>query len=369
MNGKTPSYHILHHRPGGLIEALWRDCLADANFPTHYTGPEYFLEPGFRNKGAFAVLSLSGEEVTAVLTGTNDGAYVQSGLSVRPQIVFSRRADRVRAMANVLDGLLLEAASVKLVDLFVWSDIATLVDPRFRKKQYEGVAMLELSRGPDALFRKFSENKRRNIKRAIKYGVSVEPANDPTKVSAYYSICVEWSRRKGLSIPGEEEFHETIALRNNRLLLLARHAGTIIAGIVIRFSPHGVMEYAANSSLQNALHLRPNDLLHWRAIEWGCREGMTHYSLGGAHLFLRKFGGEIVPTTRHRLDLSTFRRFAIGDWIADRAEQARPLIPGRLTTIARSLKSLLEERHNPPAKTGHDRRPIPAGRIRTGKSP
>ena len=237
MNGRVPSYHILHRQPGGLIEALWRTCLADADFPTHYIAPEYFLEPGFRNKGPFAVLSLSGEEVTAVLTGTNDGAYVQSGLSVRPQIVFSRHADRLRAMANLVEGLLVEAASAKLVDLFVWSNIATLVDPRFRKKQYEGIAMLDLSRGPDALFRKFSENKRRNIKRAIKYGVSVEPAIDPAEVSAYYSICVEWSRRKGLSIPGEEEFHQTIALKNNRLLLLARNEGKIIAGVVIRFSP------------------------------------------------------------------------------------------------------------------------------------
>ena len=345
MNGRAPSYHILHRRPGGLIEALWRSCLADADFPTHYTAPEYFLEPGLRNKRPFAVLSLSGEEVTAVLTGTHDGdgAYVQSGLSVRPQIVFSRRADRLRAMANMVDGLLVEAASAKLVDLFVWSDTAPLVDPRFRKKQYEGVAMLDLSRGPDALLRKFSENKRRNIKRAIKCGVSVEPANDRAKVSDYYSICVEWSRRKGLSIAGEDEFQQTMALKNNRLLLLARHEGKIVAGIVIRFSPHGVMEYAANSSLHNALHLRPNDLLHWRAIEWGCREGMTHYSLGGAHLFLRKFGGEIVPTTRHRLDLSTFRRFAIGDWLADRGEQARPLIPGRLAAVARSLRGLLEK--------------------------
>jgi hypothetical protein len=369
MNGRAPSYDILDRRPADLIEARWRACLADADFPTHYTAPEYFLEPAFRNKGPFAILSLSGDEVTAVLTGTNDGAYVQSGLSVRPQIVFSRRADRVRAMTNLVDGLLVEAASAKLLDLFVWSDIATPVGPRFRKKQYEGVAMLDLSRGPDALFRKFSENKRRNIKRAIKYGVSVEPASDPAKVSAYYPVFVEWSRRKGLPTPAEDEFHQTMALRNNRLLLLARYEGKIIAGIVIRFFPHGMMEYAANSSLQNALHLRPNDLLHWRAIEWGCREGMTHYSLGGAHLFLRKFGGEILPTTRHRLDLSISRRFAIGDWIADRAEQARPLIPGRLATAVRSLRGLVEQSRNPRAKTGDERPPIPTGRIRTGKSP
>ena len=369
MNCRDPSYRLLHRQPGGLIEERWRACLADADFPTHYTAPEYFLEPGFRNKGAFAVLSVSGKEVTAVLTGTNDGAYVRSGLSVRPQIAFSRRADRVRAMANLVEGLLVEAASAKLVDLFVWSDTATLVDPRFRKKQYEGVVTLDLSRGPDALFRRFSENKRRNIKRAIKNGVSVEPADNPAKVSAYYSICVEWSRRKGLPIPGEEVFRQTIALRNNRLLLLAHHAGKIIAGVVIRFSPQGVMEYAANSSSQDALYLRPNDLLHWRAIEWGCREGMTHYSLGGAHLFLLKFGGEIVPTTRHRLDLSTFRRFAVGDWIAERAEQARPMIPDRLTTVARSLRGLLEKPRTLRAKTGRDRPPVAAGRVSNGKSP
>src|SRR5260370_23192331 len=137
MNGRVPSYHILHRQPGGLIEALWRDCLDDADFPTHYTAPEYFLEPGFRSKGAFAVLSLSGEEVTAILTGTNDGAYVQSGLSVRPQIAFSRRADRLRAMANVLDGLLAEAESARLGDLFVWPPIATLFYPPFRNNEYE----------------------------------------------------------------------------------------------------------------------------------------------------------------------------------------------------------------------------------------
>jgi len=94
---------------------------------------------------------------------------------------------------------------------------------------------------------------------------------------------------------------------------------------------------------------------------------MTHYSLGGAHLFLRKFGGEIVPTTRYRVDLSTFRRFAIGDWIADRAEQTRPLIPGRLATVARSLRGLIEKPRNPRATTGDDLPSLPRRRIWAGK--
>ena len=333
----TGDFCILHGPPADALEARWRACLANSDFPTHYTAPEFFLEPAFRKRRPFAVLSMTGEEVTGVLTGINDGERVQSGLSVRPQIALSRNADKACAMADLAAGLVAEAKETKLVDLFVWSDMEALVPARFRQRRYDGVVMLDLSRGPDALFRNFSENKRTNIKKAIKYGVSVEPATSRDDVAAYYAICVDWSRRKALPIASEDEFHQSFALTANRLLLLARHQGKIIAGLVIRYVARGVMEYAANSSLESALRLRPNDLLHWRAIEWGCREGITKYSLGGTHLFLRKFGGEIVPTTRHRLDLSLFRRFEIGDWLVGQIEQARPFVPARLITLVRRL--------------------------------
>jgi hypothetical protein len=336
------SFLILHGPSTDPIEARWRACLANSDFPTHYTAPEYFSEPALRGTKPFAILSLIGEEVTAVLTGLKDRDRVRSGLSVRPQIAFSQRADRAQAMANLLDGLLEEAQSAKLVDLFLWSNVATMVERRFRQRPCEGVVMLDLSLGPNALFRRFSENKRTNIKKSIKYGVSVDLAESGDDISAYFAIYADWSRRKALPIMDEEQFRETFALTRNRRLFLARHEGQIIAGVVVRFFPGGVMEYAANSSLQSALRLRPNDLLHWRAIEWACAEGLTKYSLGGAHLFLRKFGGEIVPTTRYRLDLSLFRRFAIGDWITDRAGQARPFIPAQMIALGRSLRSGVE---------------------------
>jgi Acetyltransferase (GNAT) domain len=338
------SWQVLHSAPGGPIEARWRVCLGNCDFPTHYAAPEFFLEPILCRRQPFAVLCMMGEEVAGILTGTNDGDIVRSGISVRPQIAFSCKADRPRVMASLVAGLINEAKGAKLVDLFVWSDMESLVPPRFSCQRYEGVVMLDLSRGPDALLCQFSANKRTNIKKSIKYGVSVAPATSRDEIAAYYAICVDWSHRKGLPIASEEEFHQLFALTDNRLLLLARHQGKIIAGLVIRYVAHGVMEYAANSSLESALHLRPNDLLHWRAIEWGYREGITKYSLGGTHLFLRKFGGEIVPTTRHRLDLSLFRRFAIGDWIIDQADRARPLMSDRLTTLARSLRGVVRQK-------------------------
>jgi Acetyltransferase (GNAT) domain len=340
-NGSRKSFRVLHRQPTGTIEGKWRACLTDSYFPTHYTAPEYFLEPAFRDKKPFAVLSFAGDDVTAVLTGINERNHVQSGLSVRPQITFSRDADPERALGNLIAGLREEAQSAKLIDLFVWSDIAGLINARFQQRQCEGVVMLDLSRGPDALFRKFSENKRTNIKKAIKFGVFVDAAKNRDDISAYYAICVDWSHRKALPIVGEEEFQETFALTGNRRLWLARFDGKIVAGVVVRYLPGGVMEYAANSSLQSALRLRPNDLLHWRAIEWACAEGMTKYSLGGAHPFLRKFGGEIVPTTRCRLDLSFLGRHALGDWITERAEAARTFLPEQVLTLSRAVRRRL----------------------------
>jgi hypothetical protein len=320
--------------------------LAQSDFPTHYTAPEYFLEPVLRRSKPFAILSLAGEQVTGVLTGIHQGDHVQSGLSVRPQIAFSRDADRAEAMRGLIAGLLEEAKSAKLVDLFVWSEMAELIDARFHKRPYEGVVLMDLPKNSDTIFRKFSTKRRTDIRRLIKSGISVAPAETREALSEFYAIHLEWARRKGQPAVGEEEFRETFALTGNRRLLLARYKGQVIAGVVHRFFPGGVMEYAANNSRESALQLRPNDLLQWRAIEWGCAEGLTKYSLGGAHPFLRKFGGEVVATTRCRLDLSIFRGYTVRDWLADTAERARPLLPDRLTNVARSLRGLLEAPHN-----------------------
>jgi GNAT acetyltransferase-like protein len=313
--------------------------LAESDFPTHYTAPEYFRESILYGTNPFAVLSIAGGRVTGVITGIRRSDRVQSGLSNRPQIAFSRHADRSLAMSSLIAGLLHEARSAKLVDLFLWSDMAGLVDTRFRQRPYNGVVMLDLAVGPDDLFCKFSQTRRNNIRRATKQGISIDFAQSRNDVSAYYPVYVDWARRRLLQITGVEKLQEEFfATRRNRELLLARYNGEVIAGLALRFFPGGIIEHAGNSSLLSALHLRPNDLLHWRAIEWACAEGLTKYGLGGTSLFLRKFGGEVMPTTRHRLDRSLLRQSAIGDWMADKVEEIRPFVPPRLVGFGRSLR-------------------------------
>ena len=342
MDQRDRCFVILHRPPDGALEQKWRACLAASDFPTHYTAPEYFAEPPLRNKGPFAVLSLENGNVTGVLTGVHEGDRIQSGLSVRPQIAFSRAADRQVAMARLIAGLLEEARSARLVDFFVWSAMAGLVDARFHKRPYDGVVVMDLEPDSERIFRRFSSKRRADIRKAIKSGVSVSAAASQDDISAFYSIHHEWARRKSQPVVAERDFREIFALTGNRRLLLARYQNQVVAGVVHRFFPRGVMEYAANHSLESALPLRPNDLLQWRAIQWGCAAGMTKYSLGGTHFFLRKFGGKVEPTTRCRLDLSLFRRYTIGDWLADQVQRARPVIPDPLIAAARNVRGFLD---------------------------
>jgi hypothetical protein len=109
-------------------------------------------------------------------------------------------------MNNLIAGFLQEAGSAKLIDLFLWSDMTGLVDARFQQRTHEGVVILNLSIGPNTLFRGFSQTRRNDIRRAIKSAVSVDFAKSRDDVSAYYAVSVDWTRSRSLPITEEEQF-------------------------------------------------------------------------------------------------------------------------------------------------------------------
>src|SRR5260221_13832164 len=73
---------------------------------------------------------------------------------------------------------------------------------------------------------------------------------------------------------------------------------------MFRFYDGGLLESAANYSLEEFLHLKPNDLLQWKGIERACTQGLRRHSLGGEHPFLTHFVGTVVPIIRYRMDRS-----------------------------------------------------------------
>ncbi len=284
------------------------------------------------------MLSMAGEEVAAICTGIHYGRSIKCGLRGRPQVAISRSAHRETAVTGLVAGLREESRSCDLIDVFAWSELPGVARWGFRERKEEGAVVLDLSLGSDALFKKFSATRRTDIRKAIKGGVIVDIAASKADVAAFYEIYRGWVVRKGLPIQTWEQIDKAISLTANRRLFLARHQGKVVAGIIVRFAPGGVMEYAANSSLKESLDLHPNDLLNWRAIEWACAQGLRIYSLGATHLFLRKFGGPIAPNYRYRLDRTFFRTHTVRDLASEFARISTTHAPPQLVALGRRLR-------------------------------
>jgi len=311
------NWKVIERYPEPPLEQSWLRCLSECDYPSHYAGPAYFREPFFSDRRPFAVLAIDADRVMGALTGVREGRTLTAGLNVRPQGCCRLGADRVKVGAALAGGLR-EAGGrdMDLLQVFTWSPIEGLEDSGFASKEFpgeQGIVVLDLTQGPDRLFRGFSENRRTNIRKAQKLGVTVDQASSEEEFKEYYGIYVDWGNRKRVPCNSWAQVLAALLLRDHRRLFVARFEGRMLGGVIVRFQSGGFIEYAANCSIQEEQKFKPNDLLHWRIIEWACREGFRQYSLGGAHLFLRKFGGDLHTTYRYRRDLTWLRRHDVGD--------------------------------------------------------
>lgn len=306
-------YLILHDFPPADVERAWRAYLQKLECPAHYDSPEFFREPYLFGTNRFAVLALDGPSVTAVLTGLHKDGEVLSGLQSRPQISVDPAADHGAALAGLARGLQQEAGSKKLITVFTWSSLPlnSFETHGFQSRELEGDVVLDLQPGPESLFKELHASRRKNVRHGLRAGVEVSRATTVEDAEAFYRVHIGWhqTKRKKIKSPQMpwEAFLERFRQNGNFACMLARYSGRVIAGIVLRFCPGGLVEFSHHSSLDDFLYLKPNEVLQWQCIEWACQQGFRRCSLGGAHTFHRRFGGRVVPILRYRLDQSFLR--------------------------------------------------------------
>ncbi len=334
---------VLHRFPPHDIEVAWRGFLSRVACPGAFETPEFFLDPHDRGKNPFAVCAFRQAEMIGVLTGFHPGKRVISGLATRPQVSVARNEEESASEA-LLEGLLLEAGSAKVIDVFSWNSapLRTFEREGFRKKGLLGDVVLDLRSGPKALFQKFHENRKRNIRTAVRHGIEVAEVTSDQDLEDFWLVHCGWreSERKKIrahsSMVKAGRIH---ALRSNHRRFIARYQGKPIAATHVRFCPGGLIEYAGNCSVDEFIGLRPNDLLIWKTIEWACEQGFTRYSLGAAHPFLRKAGGVVEPIDRYRLDRTFLHR---AQWKEDLERMSRKLLrvaPDRLQRLFGTILS------------------------------
>lgn len=338
-------FYVLHGFPPSELEERWRDFLGRLDCPSAYDTPAFFLEPFWEGKNPFAVLAFKQGEMVGVLTGLHLHDRVISGLPSRPQLCM-RDDDSGTAADTLLKGLLQETGPTKLVEVFTWhsTPLPIFEQNGFRKKQLEGDVVLDLRLGPQALFKQFRDSRKKNIRKAIRDGIEVSEVKTEEDLAAYWEVECGWretGRKTILAKNSFAQFKKVHELKANHCRFLAKYNGKAIAGGSVRFCPKGLIELAANCSLDEFIRLNPNDLLLWRTIEWACQQGFPKCSMGAAHPFLRRSGGVVEPIDRYRLDRTFLHRHELKETLRAIPRALRQVLPAPLQRLARaSLKHL-----------------------------
>jgi lipid II:glycine glycyltransferase (peptidoglycan interpeptide bridge formation enzyme) len=142
--------------------------------------------------------------------------------------------------------------------------------------------VVDLEEGVEKLWMKIHHNKRRNIKKALGQGVEINQSHSNEDLKTFYSLLNASVKRQGF-IPYPRPLFEAIWNNYNPELskvFLANWKGRSVSGVFVVVQ--GKTVYALNAgSLVEGWEVRPNDIMHWKVMEWACANGYLKYNLGG----------------------------------------------------------------------------------------
>jgi hypothetical protein len=333
---------ILTSFPDNSTVAAWNNCLDNSEFAGFYTTPDYFQVQYFQHARPFAVLAVTGDVVHGVATGLLGDRDIVCGNSGGPQVCIRRGSHNEEVGKALAVGLQKHCIkSTQFISAFTWNETAGFQSVGFRVKKFQaplGTILLDPSKGTELLFRDCAEDRRYNIRRAIKMGVEVTEMNIRRDFDDYYALYKHWCETKRLTPHPYDLQRAVFETRGNRLLLVARHNGRMVGASTLRFRRHGVIECSANVSRREETKLKQNDLLMWRAIEWTVQQkDIRYFSMGAAHTFLQRFGGHRHATYRYSLDLTPFRVRDLAETGRDVAVRVYQALPPRARQGIRKL--------------------------------
>src|SRR5947209_2078950 len=212
----------------------------------------------------------SGRSFTSVFTGPlayDDqarAALVQAAIE-RTRAVYGAQL-HLKAMSNALDGLVEGVVGVPAYETY----------------------LLALPERPDLL--RLDSSIKRAINKATRLGVQVRQAETERELQAWYELYVQ-TVRKFILLPIPYRYYKLVwrRLHSRGLmrLLLAEHieAGRrrLLGGILLLLYGQTV-SFGYGGWREEDQALRPNDVLHWRAIQDACADGFRWYDFGDVDL-------------------------------------------------------------------------------------
>jgi CelD/BcsL family acetyltransferase involved in cellulose biosynthesis len=147
--------------------------------------------------------------------------------------------------------------------------------------------VVPLERDTQAMWKRVKSSSQQPVKKARKEGVIVRVGASLADVDAYHHLhLLTRSRKHGMPAqPARyfrdlwQTFNDTDPATGQVRLLLAEHAGVVIAGMILLISGSTV-RYAYSASDQRFLRLGPNNALMWEAISWASEQGYARFDMG-----------------------------------------------------------------------------------------
>jgi len=174
--------------------------------------------------------------------------------------------------------------------------------------------LLELSRDELFLHSRLRESTARNIRKAVKEGVTVGICRSLQGVRDFYRLHCLTRKRQGVPPQSRrffEKLHEHVISPGFGFTALARQGQVTVAGIIcLHFGCNAIYKYGASDA--EFQHLRANNLVLWEAIKRCASEGIRCLSLGRTDLdnegllaFKSGWGGNRTVLNYYRYDFKT----------------------------------------------------------------
>jgi CelD/BcsL family acetyltransferase involved in cellulose biosynthesis len=160
---------------------------------------------------------------------------------------------------------------------------------------------LSLDPSPEQVYKRIQRKQRENIRSAENKGVRIEWGKGIEQLRLFYHLQCLTRRRHGLPVQPWSFFEllwQSILEQGLGFLLLAYAGDRCLAGgIFLHWGQTLTYKYAA--STEESRVLRPNHLLTWTAVRWGCEHGYRNLDFGrssvedkGLRTFKNRWGAE-----------------------------------------------------------------------------
>lgn len=194
------------------------------------------------------------------------------------------------------------------------------------------VYKVRLNMSPKELWKSISHNKRKNIQKAEAEKVQVIEGKTHDDFISFYQLLDISGKRAGFEPPTFDllnAYFKVFGAAKKMKIFLAIFKDQPVAGVFVVI--HGNVAYALGAgSREEVWQVRPNDILHWKAMEWGCNKGLAYYHMGyvpnpiptegselwGLWRWKREWNGELSNIfLYHKIYMPRFRKFILAPYL------------------------------------------------------